>query len=280
MSPTAFKLHVTHLTSVFKRCDELCDAILAHRRTGKKHESLDSLQLGLKASTQAIQSEYTSLRKVFGSRFDLGDNIARESLKSSIRATEEIERRLTDIANRRNDGLPGFRDMSRTIERIEDGVADHLVALGQRLETPVKLAERKPEKKQEKKPEKKEEKKEEKKSKKTDEIVISIKEWDRYVEHLKNSWSESLVSGRILYVNAFDESRNTWDLPRGGFIKTLPIPVPKPTTRPFEERRPRETSPLRRPRETSPLRRTSTRDDRRSSRRFEDDREWARGTGW
>lgn len=242
MSPTAFKLHVTHLVSVFKRCDELCDAIFTHRRIGSKHESLDRLQLGIKSSNQAIQIEYAALRKVFGSRFDLGDDAGREALKLNIRATEEIERRLADIASRRNDGLPGFRDMLRTVQRIEDSVADNFAALGQRLERPVP-APKPVEKKEEKKPKKQEEKK----PKKSNEIVVSMKEWDRQMDHLKNSWSESLVSGRILYVNAFDESKNTWEMPRGGFIKTLPVAIPKPITRiPVVDRRYRETSPLRR----------------------------------
>ena len=243
MSPTAFKLHVTHLVSVFKRCDELCDSIFAYRNVGPKHESLNSLQIGLKSSNQAIQIEYAALRKVFGSRFDLGDDISRSGLKSNIRATEEVERRLNDIASRRDTGLPGFRDMLRTIQRVEDSTTDHFASLGQRLEMPPPAP-----KPAEKKPEKKAEKKEEKKPKKPTEIVVSIKEWDRYMDHLKNSWSESLVSGRILYVNAFDESKNTWDMPRSGFIKTLPVTIPKPTTRVppvYEERRYRETSPIR-----------------------------------
>jgi len=275
MSPTAFKQHVTHLVSVFKRCDELCEAIYSTRRVGSKHESLDNLHIGVNSSNQAIQIEYSALRKVFGSRFDLGDDLAREALKSNIRSAEDVERRLAAIASRRNDGLPGFKDMLRIIHRVEDSVAEIFAGLGQRLETPIpaaKPAEKKSEKSKEEK--KKEEKKEEKKkAKKVDEVIISIKEWDRYMEHLKNSWSESLVSGRILYVNAFDESKNTWELPRGGFIKTLPVAIPKPSTRPpppvFEERRYRETSPIRR----------TTRDDRRSSRRYEDD-QWVRSDGW
>ena len=252
MSPTAFKLHVTHLVSVFKRCDELCDAIFTYRRTGSKHESLDRLQLGLKSANQAIQNQYAALRKVFGSRFDFGDDTGREALKSNIRAIEEIERRLADIAGRRNVGLPGFRDMLRSVQKIEDSVADNLAAFGQRLERPVeapKPAEKRPEKKEEKKP------------KKSNEIVVSMKEWDRQMEHLKNSWSESLVSGRILYVNAFDESKNTWDMPRGGFIKTLPVAIPKPAARiPVVERRYRESSPIRR--ETFEDLRANRRDDR------------------
>jgi len=271
MSPTAFKLHVTHLVSVLKRCDELCEAIFTTRRIGSKHESLDRLQIGLKSSNQAIQIEFAALRKVFGSRFDLGDDISREALKSNIRATEEIERRLVDIASRRNDGLPGFRDMLRTIQRIEDSVTDNLAALGQRLERPVPAP-----KPAEKKPEKKPEKKEEKKPRKSTEIAVSIKEWDRYIEHLKNSWSESLVSGRILYVNAFDESKNTWDMPRGGFIKTLPVAIPKPTTRvpAFEERRYRETSPIRR--------RSVFEDSRRPRMTEQEQREqqWRKAAGW
>lgn len=144
---------------------------------------------------------------------DLGDDIARYAIKANIREIElDIEKRLSDIANRRNDGLPGFRDMLRHVERIEDSVADTLQSLGQRLERPV-----------EKKPEKKPEipKPKTPKPKKQDEIIINLRELEKYTDHMKNSWAETLVAGQVLYVNCWDEKKSQWERP-DGFIKTLP----------------------------------------------------------
>ncbi|KAG9245471.1 hypothetical protein BJ878DRAFT_541235 [Calycina marina] len=222
MSDSTFEEHMTHLHGIFKRSDDLCITILEHRRAGRKHEALDHLRLGLNTSRQEIQIQYSNLLKVFGSKFDLGDDIARESVYSSIRSMENISRKIFDIADRRNEGAPGFKDMLKTVQYIEDRVADTLTSLGQRLDHPPEPVEEKAEEK----------KKKERKQKKADEIVVSIKEWDRYIEHLKNSWSESWLAGRILYINAFEESQNTWDRPRRGFIKTLPVAVPKSTPTP------------------------------------------------
>lgn len=212
MSPTAFKQHMSQLISDLTRCDELCYSILENRRTGQKHESLDRLQKGLKLSANTISIEFTSLRKVFGSRMDLGDDTARRAIKANIREIElDIEKRLSDIANRRDDGLPGFRDMLRRVERIEDDVADTLEALGQRLEKQA-------EKKSEKKPEVP---KPTPKPKKQDEIVINLKELAKYTDHMKNSWAETVVAGKILYVNCWDEKKNQWERP-DGYIKAIP----------------------------------------------------------
>jgi len=245
MSPTAFKQHMGQLISDLTRCYELCDAILDNRRTGSKHESLDRLQQGLKSSASAITIEFGSLRKVFGSRMDLGDDIARQAIKANIREIElDIEKRLSDIANRRNDGLPGFRDMLRHVERIDDSVADTLEALGQRLKRPVEQpAQKKPEVP-----------KPTPKPKKQDEIIINLKELERYTDHMKNSWAETVVAGKILYVNQWDEKNNQWERPNG-FIKALPKSS-KPT------RVPDWDEPL-------PPRRRPTRED-----------SWSRPGGW
>jgi len=214
ISPTAFKQHMNQLLSDFTRCHELCDSILQNRRTGSKHESLDRLQDGLRSSAHVINIEFAALRKIFGSRMDLGDEVARQAIKANIREIEfDIVKKLADIASRRNEGLPGFRDMLRHVERIEDSVADTLAALGQRLERP---AEKKVEKKSEiPKPAPM--------KKKHDDVVISIKELEKYTDLMKNSWMETVVTGKILYVNCWDEKRNQWERP-SGFIKELPKP--------------------------------------------------------
>jgi len=225
MSSTALKQHITQLVSDLTRCYELCDAILENRRTGNKHESLDRLQAGFSSSANAISIQFKTLRKLIGSRMDLGDDIARRAIKANIKELElGIEQRLDDIASRRTDGLPGFRDMLRSVQRIEESVSDTLETLSQRLQKPV---EKKPaEKKAEPKPEKK--KTEEKK--KPDDIIISEKKFEKYTDHMKNSWAETIVAGKILYVNQWDEKKNQWEKPVGGFIKSLPTPARAPQT--------------------------------------------------
>jgi hypothetical protein len=163
---------------------------------------------------------------------DLGDDTARRAIKANIRELElDIERKLNDIASRRDDGLPGFRDMLRRVERIEDDVADTLEGLGQRLR---REAEKKPEKKSEKKPEVP---KPTPKPKKQDEIIINLKELAKYTDHMKNSWAETLVAGEILYVNCWDEKKNQWERP-SGYIKALPK-TSKPTRVPTWDEPPR-----------------------------------------
>ena len=227
VSPTAFKQHMNQLLSDFTRCHELCYSILQNRRTGSKHESLDRLQEGLRSSANVINIEFAALRKIFGSRMDLGDEIARLAIKANIREIEfDIMKKLSDIASRRHEGLPGFRDMLRHVERIEDSVADELAALGRRLERPaekkVEIPKPAPAKK------------------KQDEIVISIKELEKYTHQMKNSWMETVVSGQILYVNCWDEKKNQWERP-SGFIKEVPK-LPKVRRAPSWERTSRQDS--------------------------------------
>jgi hypothetical protein len=137
MSPTAFKQQVNQLISHLTRCYELCDNIIANRRISERHEHLNNLRAGLKAACSAIQIEFNTLRKVLGSRMDLGDDPARHALNRNIRELEiDIEARLYDIASRRTDGLPGFRDMLRRVQGIEDGSKDIIEDLGERLRAP------------------------------------------------------------------------------------------------------------------------------------------------
>lgn len=223
MSPTAFKQHVTQLLSDLQRCIEFTHLILENRRVGSKHEALDNLRDDLKNTATTVTLEYNTLRKIFGSRMDLGDEISRHALKSAIRSIEyDVQSKLSDIANRRNDGLPGFRDMSRHVKLIEQNVSDVLESFAQRLERPVVVEPIvKPSPKPTPKPASIPVK-----PKKADDVVIQLKELERYTEHMKNCWAETIVTGKILYVNQYDERKNTWEKPIGGFIKTLPVPPP------------------------------------------------------
>jgi hypothetical protein len=246
MSPTAFKQQVTQLVSELTRCWELCEAIRANRKLGPTTDALNRLQAGLKSSASSIQVEFTTIRKLVGSRFDLGDETSRHSLNRSIREVQsDIQTRLADIAYKRREShdpeLPGFRDLLRKWHRIEENVTYTLEDLGQRLEDAKVAPKPKPQPKPEAKPEPKPAKQEQPKTKpiphKADEVVISLKELDHLLEHMKNSWVEKNVAGQILYVNAFDDRKSQWEKP-DGFIKALPKPT-KPQKAPvWEEEKP------------------------------------------
>jgi hypothetical protein len=234
VSSTAFKQHISQLLSDLTRCYELCETIRETRRLGSKHEALDSLQKGLKSSAGHLSIEFNSLRKVFGPRMDFGDETSRYQVKSNIREIEvDIEGQLSDIANRRNDGLPGFRDMLRHVRRVEDSITNTLETLAQRLERPTEM-------KLEKKPDKKPETL--KPKKKQDEVVINLKELEKLTYHLKNSWEETFVAGEILYVNCWDQKRNQWERP-SGYIKAPPKST-KQTQVPNWDEPPRRRQPL------------------------------------
>ena len=224
MSPTAFRQQVTQLISEVTRCHELCEAIRSNRRLGSTTEALDRLQAGLRSATTTIQTEFNTLRRVIGSRFDLGDETARNLLNRSIRELQiDIKTKLNDIAypisSREYPELPGFRDLYRRWQRIEEDVIGTLETLARRLEQSALKSEPKLALKPQPKP-----------APKTDEVVISLKELDRLLDHMKNSWEERLVAGQILYVNTFDDKKQQWERP-SGFIKAAPKakPVMTPT---------------------------------------------------
>jgi len=259
ISPTALKQHMSQLFSDLIRCHELCQTIRATRRLKSTHEALDALQDGLKTAASSLDTKFSTLRTVFGSRMDFGDEVSRYAIKSAIRETEiDLARKLSDVANRRNEGLPGFRDMLRQVKRIEDDVSDTLKALGRKLERPEPVPVKKPEIK---KPEvkKPEVKKPEPPKRKPDEVTINLKELQKLTEHIKNSWKETLVAEEILYVNCWDEREQQWERPNG-FIKKLPK-QPKPIRKPSWDE--------------------SIRDSRGSrSRPAPRDDQWSRGGGW
>ncbi len=61
-----------------------------------------------------------------------------------------------------------------------------------------------------------------------DEVTISIKDLDFFLEHVKNSWEEENIDGMIRYIIIFDPRRRQWDRPANAFIK----PASKPTRTP------------------------------------------------
>ena len=236
MSPTAFKQQVAQLISHLTRCYELCDNIIANRRISERHEHLNNLRAGLKAACSAIQIEFNTLRKVLGSRMDLGDDPARHALNRNIRELEiDIEARLYDIASRRTDGLPGFRDMLRKVQGIEDGSKDIIEDLGERLRAPpmpIPIARPTTTPKPTEKPATP--RPATPKPKKTDEVVMSVKELEKLLSHVKSCWEERNVAGKTLYVNCFDDTRRQWERPEG-FIKSLPKVAKPPRTPSWEQ---------------------------------------------
>lgn len=72
---------------------------------------------------------------------------------------------------------------------------------------------------------------------KTDEITISLRDYDRFLEHMKNSWEEVIVGGRHLYINAHDPNIRQWDMPANAYVKSCPRPARRPARSPSYERR-------------------------------------------
>jgi hypothetical protein len=207
------------------RCHDLCHRIVDNRRISTKHENLDHLRAGLERSSTTISLQFNAIRKVLGSRMDLGDDTARYALKRSIREVElDIEPRLYNIATRQDNGPPGFKDMLVRVERIAERVKDTIEDLGERLVLSPEPQVPKPPTQKPAAP--KPTSPTTPKLKKTDEAIVSLKELEKLLGHMKNSWEERNVAGSVLYVNCFDDKKRQWERPNG-FIKSLPTkPAP------------------------------------------------------
>ena len=222
MSPGAFRQQMLQLLSELTRCYELCNSVRQNRRIGSKHEALDSLQDGLASSISGLQIEYDTQRAAVGARMDIGDEQARHEISHSTRiVTNDIRTRLEDIAFKRDssDGHssssrgrshgPRFRDLLKKWYRTESNVEDTLQRLSHRLEPGLApLPEPSP-------------KPVEKPSHKKDELVVSLKQLDHLLAHMKQSWEEKVIAGQLVYVNCFDASKTRWERPEGDFIKTV-----------------------------------------------------------
>jgi hypothetical protein len=127
---------------------------------------------------------------------EAGDETSRSVVREAILDIEDIKSRLHEIA-RGERGNPGFNELLRQVERIEDSVSSAVSSLGRRLQAakPTPAPKRK------------------------DEITVSTKELDMLVAHMKNSWLEKVVAGRTVWVNALDEKRIVLVYPVGGFVK-------------------------------------------------------------
>ncbi|CAG8959993.1 hypothetical protein HYFRA_00012711 [Hymenoscyphus fraxineus] len=278
MSPTALKQQITHLISELTTCYELCATIPSTRKLGSTHTSFDGLYTSLPLTIQTISAKSATLRKVIGSRMDLGDETSRNVFTRAIRDVQtDIQPRLRNIAHPlprdRRSGeqqVPGFKDILRQITAMEFDVCDALESLSLRLQasrsTPVPTStsvppytsapykantsqpvnEPNPQTPRTRKP------------RDGDEVLVNIKELTQLLEHLKASWVEYSSEGRKYYVNAFDKT-TTWERPEGGFVQSMP--------------RERE-------REREIRRSTTVREERPRRDERERERIWEDGRGW
>lgn len=207
MSPTAFKDQHTTYLSTLNNCHEYCQTIRNNRRLGgKPTPNFDSFQTYIITSKQNLAYTFTTLQAAVGSRFDLGDTIARTELDRAIRSLQAIQSKLSSIAYS-HDKHVGFPSLLYQLQTLETEVLSTFAGLKYRLE----LA-----KEETPKP------KPILKKSKTDDVVISMKKLDAYIEHMKNSWVETEVDGDVFYVNLYDEKKKQWEKPKDAFIQSLP----------------------------------------------------------
>lgn len=147
---------------------------------------------------------------------DLGDETARMVMQGCVRdLRSEIKARLNDIAfpkkrESHESDAPGFSELYRRWRRIEQNVYRTLESLGRRLEGAKSRetgAAAPPFTPQVPK-------------RKTEEVVVCMKELNRLTEHMKRSWKEKFVGGRVIYVNCWDEKILQGHRP-DGFVQTL-----------------------------------------------------------
>lgn len=233
MSPLSFKQQIAQLASELAKCSQLCQDIRLNRNIGSTHENLDCFQQALESAGCSLPNDYNTTRRAVGSAIDIGDERARYEMSQHILDVQmKIKPKLKDIAKpSRSRGKgeqvhPGFKELLRQWKSIYGDVQETILSLSRRIatsqsqtdddhSTPAPTPQSKP------RPA----------SKKTDEATISMKEFDHLLEHLKNSWEEVVVTGRIMYVNVFDRNQRTWERPTGAFIKSFPRPAPKPVRR-------------------------------------------------
>lgn len=268
MSPTALKQQVTQLRSELTSCLELCTTILSTRRLGSTHVSFDALYSALPLTIQTITTKSHTLRKLLGSRMDLGDETSRNIINRAIRDVQtDIEPRLQNIAHPprrdRSSGepqVPGFKEILRKVSGVEWEVCNALESLSERLQAekskPVQAPAPEPKTK---------------KSRDGDEVLVNIKELAQLLDHLKASWVEYSSEGRKYYVNVFDKT-TTWERPEGAFIQSSqPSSAPRKAVRTTtweQDRSSRETREMRNPRVSH------------DGARFSGDRTWEDGKGW
>ncbi|KAE8448956.1 hypothetical protein EG329_008752 [Mollisiaceae sp. DMI_Dod_QoI] len=228
MSPTAFKQQIAQLVSELEKCDDLCQAIRSNRRLGSTSDALDLLQHDILNSATSIDSSFKALRSIIGSRMDLGDELARSKLNHSIRELQlTIQPRLSEIAYRRREGstrdlveIPGFRKLNERWIKIHYDVSENLESLGHRLKALAKSSDSAPTPKPAFKKSEPVPAAAAGRVARHDESIISNRQLDDLVAHMKMCWVEKEERGEVVYVNVFDEKKVQWERP-SGYVKAL-----------------------------------------------------------
>jgi hypothetical protein len=122
---------------------------------------------------------------------------------------------------------PGFRELLNQWKSIYQDVSLTMLSLSRRIETAEALPTQPTVRPAAPKPA----------PRKTDEITISLKEFDHLVQHMKNSWEKRIIDGEYVYVNAHDPSIKQWAMPANAYIKSHPRPAPRLARSPSYERR-------------------------------------------
>jgi hypothetical protein len=132
-------------------------------------------------------------------------------------------RQIAQPSNRRHrheQEHPGFKELLNQWKSIFQGVMQTMVSLSNRIEAAQdRPAAPKPP------------------LRKPSEIIVSLKEYDYLLEHMKNSWEEVIVGGSYLYINVHDPNIKQWKMPVNAYIKSRPRPAPRPSRSSSYERR-------------------------------------------
>jgi len=255
MSPIAFKKLVEKLESELERCAELCHSVRVNRHISRTHEGLDNLESTLRLAPGTITLSYEAAKQHVGSRMDLGDDIARDEMIRHISEVQShIGAKLEDLAHPsrpRRKGekeSAGFKGLLRQWKITEASVTYTVSDLRKRIEwnsakkpapnpiprpatfsrpsmsrpTEVPRSTTAPRPKPD-----------------ADEAVVSLKELDKLLDHLKNSWYEEYVGDDILYINVADKSKRTWRRPTGAYIRSESHLAKPARTGSWERRSPR-----------------------------------------
>jgi hypothetical protein len=209
--PTSFKFQVAQLQGELTRCIEFCQDIRANRHL-EGTRNIDNLERALESAEISIPNNFNAFCRIAGSQMEAGDNRARREMSESIMDVQQnIKAHLKDIAQPRHHGRhdrqrAGFKDMLTEWESIFRSVSSTMRSLSSRIEeSRAAPAPRLPEPKK----------------KNTDDVTITMKEFDIMIEHQKNSWEEVILGGSLAYQNVFDKKRTVKDRPEG-FVKLLP----------------------------------------------------------
>jgi len=209
MSPTAFKDQYTTFLSTLNNAYDLCQIIRATRRFGSAPTpNFDAFQSYTLTTKQTLAYTFTSHRSACGSRFDVGDTIARTELDHAVRSLLAIQSKLSAIAYG-HERSGGFQALLYQLQTLEADVLAAFSGLKYRLEITRDEPKLKP-------------KSILKKTGRSDEVVIGIAKLDAYTSHMKNSWVETEVDGEVFYVNVFDGKRKQWERPKDAFVMLLP----------------------------------------------------------